>query len=118
MRSRADSLAAYERFVSRVRANGSAFAVEYTDDNSPALCDSHEIAKAQVLPLFSDRAYAERIRARYGNSAGVVEISREDLLAKTLPFMLDAGFAVGPNWDADLAGVEIDPAELRARLRN
>jgi len=83
-----------------------------TDDEE----DGDEEVEVDVLPFWSDRAYAKQCArddwAHYEPTA----IDLADFLEAWLPGMAEAGERVGTNWNADLVGLESDPLELKAEL--
>lgn len=114
LRLKADSQKAVDVFVKRVRASGVLWALD--DDGRAARCDAHENAR-QVIPVFSDAAYARRGAACWGNVYPVFDINLAFFLETALPICIEEGYLIGPNWDAHMAGAEVEAETLLGRLR-
>ena len=65
-----------------------------------------------MVPFWSDRAYAKRAMSKFSFETKVDSIQLENFIEHTLPQLVDKGFKIGPNWDVNLAGLEIEPSEL------
>ena len=65
-----------------------------------------------MVPFWSDRAYAKRAMSKFRFETKVDSIQLENFIDHTLPHLMDRGFKIGPNWDLNLAGLEIEPSEL------
>ncbi len=109
MRLKADSQEAVSRFVRRVIASRTVWALD--DDGQVARCDAHE-SGAQVIPVFSDAAYARRGAACWGDVCPVFDVTLEFFMETALPFCIENGHFVGPNWDGNMAGAEVEAAAL------
>ena len=115
--NRADSIAAYDRFVQRALESKSVWLIVDTERDLPATCDSNEVTRSFVVPVWSDRAYAVRAQPKFAFNTDVEEVPLENFLERTIPFLSDQNGLAGPNWNADLAGLEVDPLELLQKLQ-
>ncbi len=114
LRLKADSQKAVDVFVERIVASGTVWALD--DDGRVARCDAHE-SDAQVIPVFSDAAYARRGAACWGDAYPAFDVDLDFFMETALPFCIDEGHLVGPNWDGNMAGAEVDAATLLERIR-
>src|SRR5262245_50384918 len=112
MQLRADSQKALERFVRRVAEAQLVWALHGPTGVIP--CESQD-GDSDVLPFWSDAAYARRAQADFPETE-VISIPLFDFLFRWLPGMKDDGVLAGPNWSAQLAGLELDPDELQQQL--
>jgi hypothetical protein len=115
--NRVDSIAAYHRFVQRAIESKSVWLIVDTERDLPATCDSNEDSETFVVPVWSDRAYALRAQPMFTFDTDVEEVPLKNFLERTLPFLKDQEGRVGPNWNADLASLEVDPLDISERLR-
>ncbi|WP_235439079.1 DUF2750 domain-containing protein [Candidatus Rhodobacter oscarellae] len=113
----ADSIAAYHRFVQRVLESKSVWLVVETDRDLPVTCASNDDMDTFVVPVWSDRAYAVRAQPKFAFNTDVEEVSLKNFLERTIPFLSEQNGLTGPNWNADLAGLEVDPLELLEKLQ-
>ena len=114
---RSDSIAAYDRFVQRVIESKSVWLIVDTDRDLPATCASNDKMEAFVVPVWSDRAYAVRAQPKFAFKTDVEEVPLKNFLERTIPFLSDQNGLTGPNWNADLAGLEVEPLELLEKLQ-
>ena len=114
LRLQTDSAKAVDVFVERVAAQGTFWLLD--DQDYIAFADSNNTPDTLVYPLFSDGALARRGNASWGNAFVPEEVPLAVLLERILPVWIEHGDKVGPNWDAHMAGAEVDPDALRARI--
>ncbi len=81
-----------------------------------AVCDSAEQEGVEVMPFWSDRAYAARAARDEWAAYEPASISLDAFIETWLEGMHDDGALVGTNWDADNAGMEIPAADLTREL--
>jgi len=110
LRDRADSEADYTRFVERVAASETVWALKGPDGY--AWCESNEDPEQQVLLFWSDRAYAARAGKAEFPECEVSTIPLFDFLFRWLPGMSDDGALAGANWTGQLIGLEGEPIAL------
>jgi len=115
LQDRATSQESYDRFVARVRASGEVFGLQSLDGGW-AVCPSHECEGASVLVFWSDRAYAVRHQKDDWSDYVPAAISLDEFIGAWLRGMHREGSLVGPNWDANLCGLEVEAIEVAKRL--
>lgn len=105
-----DSDENYIRFMTEALATGCVWGLE--GDDGWALCPAHGSEAADVLPLWSQPEYAQPHIVNEWRDYKVIPIALEELLDDWLPGMHDDVLLVGPNWNADLKGDEVEPLDL------
>ena len=119
LQDRATTLANHERFIQRVVASGEVWALEAAD--AWAACESVEDSDGdgvprEVMPFWSDRAYAQRAAAGEWARFVPTPIPLDDFIDRWLKGMHADGTLAGTNWDAHNSGVEIEALELAQAL--
>lgn len=104
----------YRLFLEQVRETGQIWGL-YGDDGW-ALCPSIEFEDTEVFPFWSDERYAAAVCTDEWKVYRPRAISIEDFLSEWLPGIHEDNAMVGPNWDAELTGMEIEPADLAEAL--
>ena len=115
--NRADSIAAYDRFLERVIEKKSVWLLVDSEKDLSAACNSQQFFSAYVVPVWSDRAYAARVQSLFPFATTIERIPLETFIEKTVPFLADHGELLGPNWNSDLAGLEVGPLEILEKLK-
>jgi hypothetical protein len=115
-RLKADSEAAFDRFVLRSAKSGNVWYLRDTALDEPVSARSNEHERRHVFPFWSDRAYAAQARKQFGLEVEAVELSLQRLLEIWLPRMADESILFGANWDRDWAGSELEPKVVEAAL--
>jgi len=82
-----------------------------------AICDSVESAETQVMPFWSDRAYAARAAREEWAAYTPTAIPLAVFIDTWLAGMQKDGVLVGPNWDANDCGVELLADALAEELK-
>ncbi len=100
----------YVKFVAEAMATGCVWGLENSE--GWALCPSVQNDELDVMPLWSQPEYAQLHCREEWQQYKVVPISLEELLDEWLPGMHDDLLLVGPNWDEDLEGLELEPLDL------
>jgi len=111
----AATLRAYhDRFVARAAETEVVWALQSSDGfaSCPSLADEAR----EVLMFWSDRAPAARVQQTSFPEYDPIELKLFDFLFRWLPGMERDRALAGTNWNADLAGLELDPATLRDQL--
>jgi hypothetical protein len=104
----------YREFIERARVTGEVWGL--LSDGGWAYCESGEFEDTDVVLFWSDRAAAEKLAEAEWSDHRAVSISLDDFIDRWLCGMDEDGALVGPNWDADLNGFEVDPREIADRL--
>ena len=102
-------------FVTRVLKTGCIWGIK-SSDQGWAICPSNEYEDASVYPFWSDEASARIHCADVWADCVPAPIDLDNFLADWLPGMHDDDALVGPDWGADLAGLEMEPMELALAL--
>jgi hypothetical protein len=114
LQNRATSQDNYERFAQRVKQSGVIWGLR--SDRGWANCPSQDQEGRDVLLFWSDRAYAARQIQDAWSSYTPVSIPLDEFLARWLPGMHKDRVLLGPNWDAHLCGLEVEPLEVARDL--
>jgi hypothetical protein len=109
-----DPNADYQHFIEQVRKSGQAWALQ--SEEGWLIVDSVEFEDTDVMPLWSDEAYARVHCVGEWAHFKPVAIGVDELIADWLPGMDEDGTLVGPNWNADLEGLEFEAIEIAERL--
>ena len=104
----------HDRFVARVAETEVVWGLEGTDGF--ASCPSNENEDIEVLMFWSDRAYAERVQHNAFPEYAPTEVKLFDFLFRWLAGMERDRVLAGTNWTGDLAGQELEAADLRDQL--
>ncbi len=100
----------YDRFIIEALETGCVWGLENSE--GWALCPANSSDDVDVLPLWSQPEYAQLHVADEWKEYKVVPISLEELLDEWLPGMHEDVLLVGPNWNSDMEGDEIEPLDL------
>lgn len=100
----------YDRFIDEALETGCVWGLEGPEGF--ALCQSVANEELDVMPLWSQPEYAQLHVAGEWSSYKIVPIALEELLDDWLPGMHDDVTMVGPNWNAELEGDEVEPLDL------
>ena len=102
-------------FVREVIASRQVWGLEHPDGWALTPADDDE--ELLVMPFWSTEAGARRAASDEWSDYTVAMIPLEAFVDSWLPGMGDDGFLVGPDWDEDLVGPEVEPEELELQLR-
>ena len=100
----------FARFIADGLDNGVVFTLE--GDEGFALCASERSDNADVMPFWSQRAFAEALVADDWADYKVVAIDMEEFVDDWLTGLHDDVILVGINWTEDLEGLEVEPLDL------
>ena len=92
--------------------------LEDTERALPVACVSQTVPDARAIPIWSAWAYAARAQHHFHFATEPVGIPIDRFLERTLPFLAENSDLVGPDWDGNLAGLEIEPETLANALRS
>ena len=110
----ADLEANYARFLARVVDSGSVWILHEGGDGYGAMVESNIQEGKGVHLLFSAAAYARRhTTTEAWSTYEPKEIALTFLLDIALPHMANSGLAVGVDYNADMAGFEVEPLDLK-----
>jgi hypothetical protein len=114
-----DSAAAeanYRRFLERVLESGEVWGLQSKE--GWAFCDSNEYEETEVLVFWSDRASAQKHAQAEWSGHVPTRIDLADFVERWLPGMDADAVLVGPDWDAEGGGLEVEPADLADALNH
>lgn len=103
----------YDRFVSRVRESKTVWGLK--SEEGWAYCPSNEI-DCDVLLFWSEEAYAKRHAVGDWSNYKPAAIPLASFIDNWLHGMHEDGVLAGANFNADLAGLEIEAIELAKAL--
>ncbi len=106
----------FERFLKRVRESGEVWGLE--SKSGWAHCPSHEFEDTDVLVFWSDRAYAVSHQKLDWKNHRPTVIPLDEFINSWLKGMHEDGVLVGPNWDANLCGLEVEPLDVAKGLED
>ncbi|MEH6473497.1 MAG: DUF2750 domain-containing protein [Halopseudomonas sp.] len=104
----------YSLFVEEIKFSGKVWGV--TTPEGWVVCDSEEYEDSEVIPFWSceDDAKAQCSDEWAENSVSSIELSV--FVERWLTGMAEDGVLVGPNWNADMSGLEVEPEALAEQL--
>lgn len=104
----------YEKFIERVSKGKLVWGL--TNEEGWCVCESNEYEDTDVMPFWSDEAYARQCAIEGWSNYHPTPIPLEEFMNSWLYGMNEDGLLVGVNWNAKLIGLEIEPAELFSKL--
>jgi hypothetical protein len=114
LQNQATSEENYQRFIERVKKSGEVWGLK--SDKGWANCPSNHNEQKDVMVFWSDRAYAARhVKDGWGEYEPT-PIPLDLFISRWLQGMNRDGALVGPNWDAHLCGLEVEPLEVSQEL--
>jgi len=109
-----DEEANYDLFIDEIRKTGKIWGLKSGD--GWAVCPSLEFEQTDVFPFWSNQADAEVHCSDDWAIYTPAVIELEDFIENWLPGMHEDEVMAGPNWDADMSGLEVEPADIAERL--
>jgi hypothetical protein len=104
----------HDRFVREVRASGLVWGLQ--SDNGWAVCESNEYEDTDVYPFWSTEAEAAFHCTDDWSGFKPNSLALDLFIDTWLAGMAEDGLMVGTNWDRDLMGLEVEPADLAEEL--
>ncbi len=111
---RATSDSNYERFIATARETGEVWGLN--DGEGWAYSESNEFEDTDVLLFWSTQAEAKTHAQGEWNTHQPMAIPLDEFIDGWLLGMHQDGALVGPNWDAGLNGLEVEPEEVADHL--
>ena len=99
-------------FVERVRASGNVWGLR--SEEGWAYCESADWEDTDVLVFWSDRALAEKHAKDDWADHEPAALPVTEFVEHWLPGMDEDGVMIGPDWDENLSGPEVEPSDLAA----
>ena len=102
----------YENFIKRVLKSGMVWGLE--NEKGWFVCESNEYEDTEVMPFWSDEAYARQcaITIQEWSKYKPSSITLDEFLENWIYGMNEDDLLVGVNWNAKLIGLEVEPYEL------
>jgi hypothetical protein len=107
---------AYDQFIADIQQTGQVWGLFNAAQESWAVCPSEAYEDTDVLPFWSDRSAAGALCSDEWSVYAPRAIPLEEFINDWLPGMHEDDAMVGPNWDAELEGLEVEPADVAAEL--
>ena len=104
----------HQMFVDRVVENLTVWALK--TDEGYATSESNEYEDVEVIPFWSDRAYADALAKDEWESFKAHAMPLSEFLEDWVVGMSNDGLIVGTNWDQNLFGKEIEPLDLALEI--
>jgi hypothetical protein len=108
----ADSEARHEQFLDRVVASGVVWGLKSAEGWVVSSSTADETEDAEIMPFWSDRAYAKQCATDDWSVYAPTEIPLDLFMKHWLPGMANDQCLVGTNWNAHMVGYEIAPLDL------
>jgi hypothetical protein len=115
LQDHASSEESYERFIQEVVESQVVWGLR-SEALGWANCASKEDENTDVILFWSDRADAASHQKEEWADHVPTEIEFDDFIDAWLQGMDEDGVMVGPNWDAQLSGLEVTAKALADRL--
>jgi hypothetical protein len=106
----------YERFIQRVTETKLVWGLK--DDEGWCICASNKFENTDVMPFWSDEAYARQCAVEEWSNFEPTLIPLEEFMDLWLSGMNEDDLLVGVNWNAKLIGLEVEPADLFEELED
>jgi hypothetical protein len=107
----------YDRFISRVLDSGEVWGIQH-ENGTWATSQSNDHEDILIYVFWSDKAYAQRHCKEQWSNSKPSKIDLDSFIDNWLKGMHEDGHLVGPNWDTNFFGKEIEPIEIAQRLTN
>jgi hypothetical protein len=106
----------YNLFIERVVTSKLVWGLQ--NKNGWANSYSNDSEEIDVIPFWSDRAYAKACAVDDWKSYAATSIPLSDFLENWCTGMIDEGILVGINWDAKMVGKECAASTLAVDILN
>lgn len=110
----ADLKANYQRFIEDILESGQVWGLQ--SEEGWVVVDSTEFEESEVMPFWSDESYAKNHCVGEWAEFKPVAMDLDEFVEDWLAGMAEDGILVGPNWNDDLEGVEVEPEEIAEML--
>jgi hypothetical protein len=109
--------AKYDAFIAEIKQTGEVWGL-CTDEDDWAVCASSAYEDTDVMPFWSNQATAKAQCVGEWAVFHAQAIPLEDFINDWLPGMHEDDVLIGPNWDENLEGLEIEPADVALELED
>ena len=100
----------YQRFIEQVKADNLMWGLRFGDEW--VVCDSTEFQDTEVMPLWSTKAEAQNQCVDEWAQYEPFEITLAEFLEIWVEDLSEDGVRIGPNWNEELDGIELDVLEM------
>ncbi len=107
---------AYDQFIAEICQTSTVWGLYSTTDEGWAVCPSAAYEDTDVLPFWSDQQAAAALCNGEWSVYMPKMIPLEEFIHDWLPGMHEDDALAGPNWDTELEGLEVEPADVAAEL--
>lgn len=104
----------YDTFVESIKSTGEVWGLNAGE--GCIVVDSVEFEDTEVMPFWPDEDSAKAVATEDWSEFTPELIPLEEFLENWLPGLHEDGLLVGANWDEDMVGLEVEPADLSRRL--
>ncbi|MCW8886226.1 MAG: DUF2750 domain-containing protein [Motiliproteus sp.] len=104
----------YRIFIEDALDSGQVWALKSKD--GWVFCESEEFEETDVIPVWSNESDAKAQCSDEWANNKVESIDLKSFVENWLTGMDEDGLLVGPNWNADMEGLEVEPGELAHEL--
>jgi hypothetical protein len=109
-------VARYEEFVRVICESNEVWGLRSPEKNFWCIAESNHAHGRDVMPFWPDRASALRCAKDNWSKLVPDAIPLDRFVDRWLPGMASDEVLVGANWNEKLAGLEVEPDELRKEL--
>ncbi|WP_115717347.1 DUF2750 domain-containing protein [Gallaecimonas mangrovi] len=104
----------YDTFLARIQETGELWSLSC--EEGWVICDSAEFEDTEVMPFWSSKAEAQRHCVEQWDDYQAERVSLADFVELWLPNLAEDDILVGPDWNDDLEGLEVEPGDLAESL--
>ncbi|MEH6652376.1 MAG: DUF2750 domain-containing protein [Motiliproteus sp.] len=104
----------YRLFIEGIKGSGKVWGV--STGEGWVFCESEEFEDTDVMPFWSDEADAKAQCSGEWADNKAESIELEVFVENWLTGMAEDGVLIGPNFNAEMSGLEIEPEELADAL--
>lgn len=115
-KQRAKVLGRHQQFLEQVASSGQVWGLRSPESNRWCVSVSTADPKREVMPFWSSRGDAQCCARDRWSALEPASIPIDRFMEKWLAGMAADRVLVGTQWDASLAGLEIEPLDLRDAL--
>lgn len=110
----ADTQANFQRFIEDIQESGLVWGLQ--SEEGWVVVESTEFEDSEVMPFWSDENFAKFHCKDEWADFRPVSMDLEEFVEDWLAGMVEDGILIGPNWNDDLDGLEVEPEEIVEKL--
>jgi hypothetical protein len=111
-----DVNANYQRFIEGALESGQVWGLQ--SEEGWVVVDSTEYEESEVMPFWSDEEFARQHCVGEWAEFKPVAMDLEEFIEDWLAGMAEDGILVGPNWNEELEGLEVEPEDVVERFND